>query len=83
MHHFKVLSLKTHEDTQSGSVCKLKFHFLFEKITELGQMARVFEWGANETPEQHLYLSKNTRYLLEVINSFIATVYERENVDIG
>ena len=46
-------------------------------------MAKGFEWGANGTPVQNLYLSRNTKFLLEVINNFIATVYVRENVDIA
>ena len=33
LYHFKVMSLKTHEDdTKSSNECKLNFHFFFELI---------------------------------------------------
>ena len=42
-------------------------------------MLRQFEWDIGSNSIQRLYLSKDTKYLMEVINNITATVYERNN----
>ena len=66
-----------------GSKCKVKFHFVFDKVTSLGESTEFFEWGSSDKPIQRLYLSQDTNLLMEVINNFTATIYKRENVSIG
>ena len=41
----------------------------------------MFDWDINFRPVQRLWLSKDTNLLMEVINDYIGTVYERVNVD--
>lgn len=41
---------------------------------------RGFDWDVNYDPNQRLYLSKNTKRMMEVINNFAATVYKRVDV---
>ena len=40
-----------------------------------------FEWDVNSNPIQRLYLSRDTKLMMEVINNFAATVYKRVNID--
>lgn len=40
-----------------------------------------YEWDISGNPIQRLHLSKDTTLLLEVVNGFIGTVYERVNLD--
>ena len=40
-----------------------------------------FDWDINSSPQQRLYLSQDTRRLMEVVNGYIGTVYTRSNVD--
>ena len=40
-----------------------------------------FDWDINSKPVQRLWLSKDTKLLMEVINDFIGTVYKRVNID--
>ena len=77
-YHFKVMQLKTHEDTEAGSECKLRFHFFFKKLAEKKRAyLKDFGWDVNNRPNQRLYLSRDTNRLMEVINNFTATVYTR------
>jgi hypothetical protein len=51
LYHFKVMELKTHEDTGGASVCRLRFHFFFDiirtkKREDLSKMA----WDINSDP---------------------------------
>ena len=39
-----------------------------------------FEWDINTEPVHRIYLSKDTKRLMEVINNFVAIVYYRVNV---
>ena len=78
--HFKVMSLKTHEDTEAASECKLLFHFYFKMLAAKKRAyLEGFDWDVNYEPSQRLYLSKDTKRLMEVVNNFAATVYKREN----
>ena len=81
LYHFKVLELRTHEDTESYSQCKVRFHFIFGLIKK--QMLSnhyQFDWDISSDPQQRLYLSRDTMRMMEVINGFIATVYSRVNI---
>ena len=42
-----------------------------------------FEWDIASNPVQRLYLSEDTKSMMEVINNIAATVYTRVNVDDG
>lgn len=78
-YHFKVMSLKTHEDTKKASECKLLFHFYFKMLSKKKRdYLEGFDWDVNYEPNQRLYLSRDTRRLMEVINNFAATVYTRD-----
>ena len=80
--HFKVMELKVHEDTDDVSECKVRFHFYFELLRQkVRSKLDQFEWDINSDPKQHLYLSKDTRRLMEVVNNYTATVYTRGNID--
>ena len=80
--HFKVMELKVHEDNGNVSECKVRFHFFFELLRQrIRDKLENFEWDVNADPKQHLYLSKDTRRLMEVVNSTTATVYIRGNID--
>ena len=82
LYHFKVMKLQTHEDTGKLSECRLKFHFMFECIKQKAREDfEIFEGDISSNPVQRIYLSRDTTRLMEVINDFIATVYERSNVD--
>lgn len=86
MYRFKVMQLKTHEDTKVESECKLRFHFLFplikarEKLDEAEDMS-YFDWDIMSSPVQRLFLSRDTQRMMEVKNNFVATVYTRYNID--
>ena len=81
LYHFKVMELRTHEDTGGFSNCRLRFHFLFDMIKRRErQHLKNFDWDVNSNPVQRLYLSENTFYMMEVTNDFIANVYYRVNV---
>ena len=83
LYHFKVMELKSHEDTKDTtgfSSCKLRFHFFFHLLQKLDlQHLQNYDWDVNSTPQQRLYLSRDTQRLMEVINNFTATVYRRSN----
>ena len=82
LYHFKVMELKTHEDTSEGSQCRLRFHFIFDIIKRRPKKhLEAFDWDVNSAPMQRLYLSRDTTKMMEVINNFIATVYRRVDVD--
>ena len=51
LYHFKVMELKSHEDTQKESSCKLRFHFFFEilKKEELEHLKN-YDWDVNSSP---------------------------------
>ena len=72
----------THEDTDNGSQCRLRFHFIFDIIMRRKkQKLKDFDWDVNSAPMQRLYLSRDTTKMMEVINNFIATVYKRVDVE--
>lgn len=80
------MSLKVHEDTKGQSQCELLFHFYFPKIKDPPpqnsndpMMRQKYDWDVSKQPVQHLYLSKDTTKLMEVINGYIATIYIRVN----
>ena len=77
------MELKTHEDTKNGSQVNLLFHFTFPKIYNHPNVSDHSKnsWDINTNPRQRLYLSQDTKLLMEVINNFIGTVYERINVN--
>ena len=83
--HFKVMELQTHEDTGGQSDCNLRFHFFFPLIRKIqrnySENWKKFDWNISNNPEQRLYLSKDTKRLMEVVNNFVATVYYRVNID--
>ena len=74
--------MKTHEDTQNGSECKLLFHFYFKMLAlRERDYLKGFDWDVNYDPNQRLYLSKDTTRMMEVINNFAATVYYRQSAN--
>ena len=82
LYHFKVMELRTHEDTKDNSQCRLRFHFIFDLIKKKKRdYLKSFDWDVNSDPIQRLYLSQDTTRLMEVINNVIATVYVRQNVE--
>ena len=82
--HFKVMELRTYEDQPEvlGSTCRLRFHFMFPLIRkQLNDKLENFDWDVDSTPQQRLYLSRDTEKLLVVTNNFIGQVYSRMDVD--
>ena len=80
--NFKVMELKTFEDTSFVNTCRCLFNFNFKLIQkEPKEYLKMFDFDITQNPIQRLYLSKDTKLLMEVINGFVATVYERFNVD--
>ena len=62
--------------------CKLLFHFDFKIIKpKKRKHLMTQDWDVNSNPVQRLILSRDTRLLMEVINGFVAEVYERVDVD--
>ena len=51
LYHFKVMELRSHEDTKALSSCKLRFHFFFEllKKKELLHLKN-YDWDVNSSP---------------------------------
>ena len=81
LYHFKVMELKTHEDTKGASECHVRFHFMFELIEKKMSHLANYEWSVKSNPIQRLYLSRDTRQMMEVINNLIANVYVRDDID--
>lgn len=82
VYHFKVMQLRNYEDTRTCGDCKVRFHFFFELFRRKKHAyLEEFEWDINDNPQQFLYLSRDTKRLMEVVNNFTATVYYRVNVD--
>ena len=87
LYHFKVMELKSHEDTKERSECSIRFHFFFELIRPRdprkneARTKEAFDWDIKKKPVQRLYLSQDTTKLMEVLNNFVATIYTRSNVD--
>lgn len=80
--HFKVMELKVHADTDDVSECRVRFHFFFELLRQkVRDKLDQFMWDVSSNPKQHLYLSKDTRRLMEVVNNYTATIYTRGNID--
>ena len=84
MYQFMVISLKVHEDTKSQSQCDLKFKFLFPKLrkkpTIVGADKKV-DYEDEQQSIQHLYLSRDTTKLMEVIDNQVASIYYRVDVN--
>ena len=60
----------------------MRFHFFFELLrTKVRGKLDKFDWDVNSDPKQHIYLSKDTKRLMEVVNNTTATVYIRGNID--
>ena len=58
------------------------FQFLFPLIKAIPRdKLQSFDWDINSAPVQRLWLSRDTKRLMEVINDFIATVYIRYDLD--
>ena len=82
MFHFKVMGLQVHEDTGNRSQCKRLFHFIFPMIkTKMRKQLENFAWDIDSNPVQRLWLSRDTKLMMEVINDYIGTVYRRVNID--
>ena len=65
MFHFKVMSLRVHEDTKDQSECKKLFHFLFPMIKTIRrEKLKNFDWDIDSKPVQRLWLSKDTKLLM-------------------
>ena len=81
--HFKVMELQTCEDLGDQlNKCRCLFHFNFKLIKKAPkEYLKVFDFDVTQNPIQRLYLSADTKLLMEVINGFVATVYERFNID--
>ena len=84
MYPFMVISLKVHEDTQSQSQCDLKFKFLFPKLRKKpaidGKHKKV-DYEDEQQSIQHLYLSRDTTKLMEVIDNQVASIYYRVDIN--
>ena len=58
------------------------FHFEFPLVQKVNNPDLTeFDWDLGTDPQQRLLLSKDTKRLLEVINSQAAFVYGRKNID--
>ena len=80
--HFKVMELKTASDRDGSEECNLLFHFDFKMIKpKIRKLVQDLDSDVSANPVQRLILSKDTRLLMEVINHFIAEVYERVDID--
>ena len=76
------MQLRVHEDTKGFSECAVRFHFLFPMIkAKYRDKLKQFDWDINSAPVQRLWLSRDTKRLMEVINDFIGTVYVRVNLN--
>ena len=98
-YHFKVMQLRTHEDDPSiVHDCRVKFHFKHPLIKQKqktetntvkvdGQAEETktndFEADINDETVQRLYLSMNTKYMMEVISDKFAIVYRRQFIQEG
>ena len=83
--HEEMMELWTNEDIEKKRKCDLRFHFFFELIKEEPEADKKkweeFDWAINANPRQRLYLSKDTKRLMVVVNNFVAIVYRRYNID--
>ena len=80
--HFKVMELKTASDKDLSEECNLLFHFDFKMIKpKIRKLVHDLDSDVSANPVQRLILSKDTRLLMEVINHFIAEVYERVDIE--
>jgi len=50
LYHFKVMQLKTHEDTKGASECKVRFHFMFELIEKKQSNLANYDWSETSNP---------------------------------
>jgi len=51
MFHFKVMELRTHEDTKQRSELKVRFHFLFDLIKKVNRPElEQFDWNVDSKP---------------------------------
>jgi len=58
LYHFKVVELRTHEDTGGSSEVNLLYHFTFPKfVHEENSGTSKNAWDVNINPRQRLYLS--------------------------
>ena len=74
-YHFKVMELRTHEDTKDFSECKLKFHFMHDMIVpQQRDYLKKFDWDINSKPVQRLFLSRDSLRMMEVLNDFSAII---------
>ena len=83
--HFKVMQLRTFDDTGLVNECKVAFHFMHRLIKKKKSANDDDlidpEWDFGQDSIQRLYLSRNTKKLMEVINNRFAIIYKRRNVD--
>ena len=83
LYHFKVMELSTFEDTGRKSECKVLFHFMHQLIKrrpyDINHSTQ--QWDLDHDPHQRLYLSQDTKRMMEVINNTFAIVYSRRNID--
>ena len=76
------MELKTASDIGKSEECNLLFHFDFKMIKpKIRNLVKDLDSDVSASPIQRLILSKDTRLLMEVINHFIAEVYERVDLD--
>ena len=76
------MELKTASDKGLSEQCNLLFHFDFKMIKpKIRKLVQDLDSDVSANPVQRLILSKDTRLLMEVINHFIAEVYERVDID--
>ena len=67
--------------------CKCLFEFDFRLIqNESAQkkekiFLKLYDFDVTYNPIQRLYLSEDTTLLMEVINGFVARVYQRHDID--
>ena len=85
--HFKVMKLTTYEDNQKLNEIKVKFQFLHRLVRGNAEQEDNdllddidSEWDLGDDPVQHLYLSRSTKRMMEVINNRFAIVYTRKNI---
>ena len=91
-YNFKVVQLKTYKDQGKKGIdaCTVLFHFdlpliknsaLQEEFSNKVENSEDEVWNFEKNSVQRLYLSKNTRFLLEVINNEFGIIYSRVDFD--
>lgn len=90
IYHFKVMELTTLEDTGRLNECKIRFHFYHRLIKKKNEFPLLrkrkslistddvdSEWDLSVNSAQRIFLSRDTKLLMDVVNNRFALVYKR------